>query len=165
MEYIYLQSHHIDIGTIATDRHPSITKILSQSYPDIKHEFDLWHIVKGIKKKLVASKIPELSLWARAIPNHLWYCAATCQGDIQILKEKWTSVLHHITNEHHWTSAEKVTKCDHGAYTKEEAKKRPWLKKTSKAFSKLQGIVLDRQLLKYLNQVAIQCNEFFTKNN
>lgn len=143
------------MSTIATDRHPSVTKILREDYPKINHQFDLWHIVKNIRKKLLAKKIPELTEWVRCIANHLWFCASTCGGSADVLIEKWLSVLHHIKNEHEWASGTHLTGCEHPPYEVQEERKRPWLKEESKAFKALQTVVTDKKLLKDLKQVLL----------
>ena len=141
------------ISQLATDRHPSVQKIMRESYPEIKHEYDLWHIVKGIKKKLSASKDSDLVPWINAVANHMWHSAANCNKDASLLKEKWISLLHHITNNHSWLSGDNFHACDHPPYTPLETKSRPWLEKTSKAFAILQGAVLKKQLLTSLEKV------------
>ena len=150
-----LQDHGCTVGTLATDRHPGVNKMLREKYPDVTHEYDLWHIVKGIKKKLLASKVPELVPWVRSISNQLWYCAATCEGNASILKEKWLGVLHHTRNQHEWLGGDHITCCEHPPYTQEEAEKRPWLHPTSKAFQVLQKVVMDRRLLQDLEKVEL----------
>ena len=75
--------------------------------------------ILGVKKKLLASKDQELTPWVRAVANHLWYCAATCEKKPQKLKEKWISLLHHITDEHEWVTGEHMHQCEHPAYTEE----------------------------------------------
>lgn len=37
----------VDVAVMITDRSPSICKILTEQYPQIQHEFDAWHVVKG----------------------------------------------------------------------------------------------------------------------
>ena len=37
----------LDVEVIATDRSPSIRKIMRLEHPEIKHEFDIWHTAKG----------------------------------------------------------------------------------------------------------------------
>lgn len=36
----------LKIHSLATDRHPGITKWLDQTYKDILHYFDVWHVCK-----------------------------------------------------------------------------------------------------------------------
>lgn len=132
-----------------------MTKILRESYPDLQHEFDLWHIVKGIHKKLLSSKQPTLVPWVRSIGNHLWYCASTCNGNADKLKEKWISLLNHITNRHQWMTGEYITECEHEAYSTEKSAETAWLKPNSSGFEKLQKTVLDKKLLKDLCKVSL----------
>ena len=49
----------LPIAIISTDRHASIKKLMrtDDRYKDIQHQFDPWHVGKGIIKKLLkASK-------------------------------------------------------------------------------------------------------------
>lgn len=149
-----LIEHGISISVLATDCHPSVQKVMREEYGGIKHQFDLWHIAKNLKKRLLKCQDEQLLEWARMIANHLWYCAMTCNGSATNLKEKWISVLHHITNVHCWTSGETIRRCDHPPYTAEDEKKRPWLNPRSTAFERLQSVVLDKLLLKKLEHVT-----------
>lgn len=151
--------HGVKVSVLATDRHPTVQKQMREEHPEITHEYDLWHIAKGVKKRLANSKNHELSVWIQAIVNHLWYSVASCGGDVLLLKEKWISILHHITDHHSWRTGQKINKCEHTAYTREERKSRPWLSKTSKAFSILQSVVLDKKLLRDLEKVITELFE------
>lgn len=55
-----LQDHfNVDIRLISTDRHPMIRKEMrvNPNFNHIIHQFDPWHVAKGISKKLIqASK-------------------------------------------------------------------------------------------------------------
>ncbi len=37
----------IKTGTVITDRHRSIHKVISEQYPEMKHYYDIWHMAKG----------------------------------------------------------------------------------------------------------------------
>ena len=113
-----LSDHRVQITTLAIDRHLSIRKTLSEDYNNVKHEYDLWHIVKSVKKKLLSAKKAEVIHWIGAIANHLWYCASACDGDPRLMKYMWISLLHHIRNSHSWTAgAELYQKCNQAMYT------------------------------------------------
>ena len=132
-----LMDHDVGISHLATDSHPTIQKMMRKKYEEIKHEYDLWHIQKRVKQKLVLTKYPILLLWLHPIINHLWFCAASCNGDAELLKEMWISILHHITNVHHWATSEKSHQCLHVPYRKAEKRSRPWLKESTKSFKLL----------------------------
>ncbi len=44
----YLLENGVDIEVMTTDRSPSIRQIMRVDYPQIHHEFDIWHVVKGM---------------------------------------------------------------------------------------------------------------------
>ena len=52
-----------------------IRKLLWENYPEIDHQFDVWHISKSITKKLTAKAkrkgCEDLGPWIRAVTNHL----------------------------------------------------------------------------------------------
>ena len=79
-------SNSIKITTLTTDRHVQIRSFLSREYPEILHQFDVWHFGKSAKKTLseVAEKRDsrQLSLWITAIINHFWWCCASSIGKI-----------------------------------------------------------------------------------
>ena len=78
---------------LVTDCHPSVQKVMREEYGDIKHEFDLWHIVKNMKKRLLKCQDEQLIEWSKMVSNHLWYSASTWNGSATKLKERWISVL------------------------------------------------------------------------
>ena len=43
-------SNSIKITALTTDRHAQIRSFLSREYPEILHQFDVWHFGKSIKK-------------------------------------------------------------------------------------------------------------------
>ena len=48
------ENHGTDVNLISTDRHVQIKKLMktNEKYKNINHQFDPWHIAKGILKKL-----------------------------------------------------------------------------------------------------------------
>lgn len=111
---------------ITTDRHSQIRKYMREEEPKIEHQFDIWHFSKNIKKRLHAaskkSSCKIIEKWIRSIGNHLWWACATCEGDSELLREKWISVLFHIQNKHRWTGCKKFKKCQHPRMTKKQIK-------------------------------------------
>lgn len=49
-------AENISVSAIVTDRHPSIRKFIRDTYPDIQHYFDVWHIAKGKKYLIMVNK-------------------------------------------------------------------------------------------------------------
>ena len=44
----YLLKEKVNVQVVTTDRSPSIRKIMPVSHPQIQHEFDVWHVAKGM---------------------------------------------------------------------------------------------------------------------
>jgi len=87
-------SHHFQSqDLLLTNRHVGIRHLLKTSYPDITHEFDLWHLSKSLMKKFktINKKYEEVLAWKQSISNHLWWSAQTCNGDSKVLVTKFTS--------------------------------------------------------------------------
>ena len=102
-----LRDEGVHINRIATDRHTSISSTMDKNHQDTIHQYDVWHLSKWIIKKLTkkaqVKSCEELKPWIRSVSNHLWWCSATCEGSVDLLQEKWKSILHHVTNKHSWT--------------------------------------------------------------
>jgi len=147
----FLISYGIQIDTLATDRHPAVKSLLSKNFPDIKHQFDVWHVAKNITKKLAEKakkkNATELVPWIRSVSNHLYWSAQSCGGDPQLLKEKWMSCIHHIVNRHEWPGG-LMTRCEHEPYDDSDSDDTiAWLTVDSEAHTALKKVVLDKRLL------------------
>uniref|UniRef100_A0A8C6TKS8 Transposase n=1 Tax=Neogobius melanostomus TaxID=47308 RepID=A0A8C6TKS8_9GOBI len=112
-----IEEDGVQVSTISTDRHPQIVKEMRINNPEKFHEFDPWHVAKGVSKKLTAEakrrSCEDLGAWIPSIINHLWWCAQNCAEDAVLLKEKWVSVIHHVTNRHDWPGNRHYHCCDH----------------------------------------------------
>jgi hypothetical protein len=42
-----LTEQHFTIGELVTDRHPQVQKWMRDNMQDVKHYFDVWHVVKS----------------------------------------------------------------------------------------------------------------------
>ena len=143
----YLLDLGFTIQVLAADRHVQIRSIMSKEYSSTNHQFNVWHLSNNLKKKLVQKAkgkgCEELGLWIKAICNHLWWCASNCNGDKDWLQENWTSVVHHIVNQHTFTG-EHITQCPHKPLDPEAARKKKWLKKDTKAHNALKETTCER---------------------
>jgi len=45
----------VDVKVISTDRHNQIRKLMKVKHPNINHQIDPWHVIKGLRKKLIAA--------------------------------------------------------------------------------------------------------------
>ncbi|XP_077864721.1 uncharacterized protein LOC144350407 [Saccoglossus kowalevskii] len=94
----YLQSQGINIYKIVTDRHVQIIKWVSENMTETQHYVDVWHVAKGLQKKMLAlSKEKECGViqnWIRSVTNHLyWTAASTPDGNGTKPLEKLITLL------------------------------------------------------------------------
>lgn len=138
------------ISTISTYRHPQIVKEMGVSIPEKHHEFDPWCVAKGVLIKLsIEAKKKEcggLGEWIPSIVNHLWWRAQTCEGNAEVLKEKWVSVIHHVTNRHNWPGNIHLHRCAHEPLDELSKKTKLWLSPGSEAHNALVRIVKNKRL-------------------
>ena len=157
-----LERNDVTISRIATDRHVTISSCMNKDHPHINHQYDVWHLSKWVVKKLTNKAkqrgCEELSPWIQSISNHLWWSAATCDGNVEILREKWKSVLYHITNKHKWSGNSHFHQCCHRHIPSSEAKKICWLQPGSQAYLALEEVVLNTKLLKDLAKLTDFCH-------
>ena len=142
----------MSIEMLGTDCNYSVALRLRTEHPNITHQYDVYHLDKRVRKKLVAkAKIKEnadLLPWIKSVSRHLWYCAHNCHEDPVELLEKWKSAVHHISNRHSWPDCLVYKKCDHPRLTRAEAKKKKFLKAGSPPHQALSAVVLDKTLLR-----------------
>lgn len=157
-----LESNDVTITRIATDRHVSISSSMNKDHPNINHQYDVWHLSKWVVKKLTnKAKLKGcegLSPWIQSIANHLWWSAATCNGSVDLLREKWKSVLDHTTNKHKWSGNTHFHQCSHRRISSSEAKRVCWLKPGTPAHLALEEVVLNSKLLKDLAKLTDFCH-------
>ena len=153
-----LNENGVEISSLTTDRHTQVRKYMREEQPQISHQFDIWHVSKGLKKKLfkAAKKKSgeEIMPWIKSIINHFWWCCATSIGNPDLMKEKWLSILHHITNRHSWESCKHFNKCDHPALSKDEQRTKPWMKLERSSFRALKEIIASNNLIKDLKYLS-----------
>lgn len=149
---VAMQHQRIKIDRLITDRHASVKKYMRENYPKIKHFFDVWHVAKGIKKKLLAKGKQKgfelLKVWAPSIVYHVYWCAATSGGNAKLLKEKWLSILNHVANIHegHGTL---FPRCEHGPL-----EDRMWITKGSRVHKALAAIINSPALMRDIGQLS-----------
>ncbi|XP_065291015.1 uncharacterized protein [Dermacentor albipictus] len=92
------------VSSLSTDRHSGIKQHMRLQCPEINHHFNVWHVAKGIRKKLAAASrragCSAITKWTQAITNHLYWCACSCGDNGDMLVAPWSSMLNHIKNIH-----------------------------------------------------------------
>ena len=151
-----LEENNLHVQRLTTDRHPQIQCYMKQT--KIQHQFDLWHVSKSVIKKLSqkanGKKCEDLRVWIRSVSNHLWWCSATCNGDYDLLRAKWTSVIHHVANRHRWGYSTLFPHCEHEKPAPQYVDSTAWLKPGSPSHDALKEVVLEKKLLKDLEKLT-----------
>ncbi|XP_077065676.1 uncharacterized protein LOC143718542 [Siphateles boraxobius] len=144
----FLEKSAVKVASIVTDRHSQIQKFLRIERNDIEHFYDVWHVAKGVSKKVEAlakmKDCDELKRWQQSLVNHLYWCAISSSSGEEAVA-KWTSFSNHVQNIHSHDNV-LFPECLHPALDGSRPKK--WLKSASTALFKLQRIVSNKYLLK-----------------
>ena len=131
---------------------------MRKKHSEIVHQYDVWHlskwVVKKLSKKSKKKEFQELSLWIQAVSSHFWWSIATCDGNYDMLIEKWTSIVNHVANKHSWRGAKHFKKCAHHKLSRREMKEKIWLKLGTAAHVALEEVVYNKKLLKDLKLVT-----------
>lgn len=143
-----------DVAMFSSDGHVGIRKMLRVDYPGINHQYDVFHYFKSLRKKVIRASgnhhCKDIIPWVEKIYSHFWWCIRTSRRSMELLREKWTSVLHHITNRHSWEDGISYAKCQHPEMSPSDQKEVKWLKKDSPSYKALEKIVKGEKVLKDL---------------
>ena len=157
-----LSEEGVVISRIATDRHTSIASTMDKTHQDTCHQYDVWHVSKWVVKKLQGeAKVKaceDLAPWIRSVANHLWWCSATCEGSVDVLQEKWKSILHHVTNKHEWRGCTHIHKCSHPTLSARQMRKKKWLVPGTPPHIALEEVVTNTKLLKDMSKLTQFCH-------
>lgn len=66
-----LKNAGVHANHLVTDRHSMVKKYMRTVHPQKKHHFDVWHMAKGVSKKLEAmskKEIARTSSYGRKVP-------------------------------------------------------------------------------------------------
>jgi hypothetical protein len=153
-----LMDHGMNIEVFGTDCSTSVAKLLRESFPDVLHEHDVYHIEKRIRKKLLKKANQRgnnaLHSWIKPVVNQLWWVAQNCNKDPVELREKWISTIYHVTNQHEWDHFDLYHKCAHDALSPEDRRKKKWLKADSPAHVALKQVVLENRLVMDIKKIT-----------
>lgn len=141
-----LESRGVNLDCIVTDRHPQVQKFLRER--NITHYYDVWHMAKGISKKLEAiskqKDCEKLKKWIKSIINHIYWTAASSTSEPERIA-KWTTILNHVRDVH--THEDPLyPKCEH--VIRKTTDKSKWLQADTLAFYKLEKLLTNKRTLK-----------------
>ncbi|KAE8620449.1 hypothetical protein XENTR_v10010257 [Xenopus tropicalis] len=157
-----LKDEKINVRIVATDRHDGIKKLMRTKFEGVDHQFDVRHICRSLRKKLLAASrkknCGDVAFWIRPITNHMWWAAQTCRQNADLLVEKWKSVLFHISNEHAFPSFVHYKKCQHRRIMAAQRRSYRWIGPAHPAHSALRKIIMDPLLLRDLRKVGKFCH-------
>ncbi|KAM4050161.1 uncharacterized protein ACNLHF_013885 [Anomaloglossus baeobatrachus] len=146
-----------EVAAIATEDHLKIKKTCEQHYR-IPHEYDAWQYTKSIEKRLLAASKKEncsvIAKWIPSIKKHLWWCSSTSNGNAEVLRELWQSLLMHVTDRHEWDHGDMFHACAHRQLTRIERLRRPWIKENSQPYLALYDVVMNPKVLKDLHHLS-----------
>ncbi len=119
----------ITVKTFVSDRHRGVAKWLRESFPQVHHYFDIWHIARTLTKKLLEAAKEKnceiISRWIASIRNHLYWCAtSTKEGFGSLIIAKWKSFMRHVQNKHDSHPDNLFSQCAHEPLDKD----RHWIK-------------------------------------
>ncbi|KAJ8305056.1 hypothetical protein KUTeg_017399 [Tegillarca granosa] len=115
--------------------------------PNIKHYFDVWHMAKGVNSKLEKKgKIKgcgDVALWARSVSNHMYWCAASSNGNGEVCVRKMAVHINHVVDIHEG-HGNKFPECVHDQLRRQN----------SKAYIELKNVVKGSMLLKDIQKLS-----------
>ncbi|KAI8487036.1 hypothetical protein Bbelb_352960 [Branchiostoma belcheri] len=153
----WMESVDVEVGTLVTDRHVGINKMIREDHPTIKHLFDIWHVAKSVKKKLQhlsqRKGCQVLKPWVGSIINHLYWAVVSSPDDNRRLAvDKWKSVVSHICNKHEGFQGQ-FPRCEHGPLEGREQEK-AWLTASTQLSTDVEKIVYNDKLLKDIGRLS-----------
>ncbi|XP_071792349.1 uncharacterized protein [Asterias amurensis] len=150
-----LNTSGLVVSKLVSDRHRQLAKYVREK-TDISHMFDVWHIAKGLKKKVdKLSKVKNcgaVTEWSKSLNHHIYWCASSTTDDQSALRAaKWLSIVNHIQGVHHGHS-ELYPNCEHDILDGDRKKK--YMKPSTLATEKLTSILTKTMLLNDIKMMS-----------
>ena len=80
-----IKEKEICVNHLTNEKHTGICKYTREEESIIIHQFDVWHFVKNIRKRLHKfcknKSCENLQKWTQSISSHFWWACATCKRD------------------------------------------------------------------------------------
>ena len=159
----FMAEKGIYIDVFSSDRHRSvgaaIKRELSQLIGD--HQYDIFHISKSFQKDLArrakAKGCEALKHWAPGMNLHLWWACATCDGDADMLVEKFKASVFHASGCHEFPHFRHFKRCAH-PIPLPDGQQRMYLEEGSPAHNSLGKAVNKPTLLSDLRKCTQFCH-------
>ncbi|XP_069125559.1 uncharacterized protein [Argopecten irradians] len=147
----HLEENDIGIKTLVTDRHVMVKKYMREQHPRTDHYFDVWHVAKGVTKKLEGCAKKKggevIRPWIKSASNHMYWTAMTSGDDCEMKRAKWNSLVNHVADKHEGHS-DLFPRCQHGPND------RDWMEKGSRPHKMLAAVVQSPYLLKDIGKLS-----------
>jgi len=168
------ETHNVHLATIVTDRHLSIAAhIRDEVIPNnpnclnLKHYNDVWHVAKGLRKKLQAKTmhLPDAQGWIRSAVNHMYFVAAHAQVEgfddaygqhytrEDVIEDMWKSLDNHIHDVHRHHSLV-YPHCLHGPLDPGPNRSNVWLQRGSRESGIFTEVLSNKRLLKDIKKCS-----------
>ncbi|KAK8761720.1 hypothetical protein V5799_027013 [Amblyomma americanum] len=131
---VFLADSNVQALELVTDRHTQVRSYMKKEQPDVTHLVDVWHVGKGLRKKLLAASKSK------------GYAVGSGDGDLT--NAIWKSILNHVQDIH--SGHGKVYDgCQHG-----DLLPRKWIYAGTDAYSKLTFVLHNKRFLDDLRQIS-----------
>ncbi|KAE8595132.1 hypothetical protein XENTR_v10015546 [Xenopus tropicalis] len=151
---------NVNVQLVCTEPRPWVKNLMEENYGHILHEFDAWRYGKSVGNRVAAASkkrnCSELAQWSAPVRNHLWWAVRSCEGNTELMMEKWNSLIYHVIGVHKWRTGALYHGCEHAP--QEDEVTRSFLGKGSRAHRKLREIVLSRDINKDLPKLRNICH-------
>ncbi|XP_044148674.1 uncharacterized protein LOC122937710 [Bufo gargarizans] len=157
-----LLDQKLHVKVLCTGRHMGIRKMIKEEFSSIIHKVDAWQLAKSVGNKVACASRKKncsaLTSWVSSVKSHLWWCTSTCDGQPDVLVQKWNSLLHHVVDTHSWQAEKGYERCHHDHIPEAVRQRRKWLCKGGKAHNSLKTLVLNKKLQQDLRHVSNFCS-------
>ena len=115
----FMAEQGIYIDVFSSDRHHGVSAVIKGELREVigDHQFDIFHITKSFQKdsarKAKGKDCQSLKDWAQALNLHLWRACATCDGNAEILIEKFKASIFHASGRHKFPHFRHFQRCAH----------------------------------------------------
>ena len=109
----------IYMDVFSSDRHRGVGAAIRKDYSAFigNHQYDIFHVTKSLQKDLCkkakGKDCQELKDWIPSINLHLWWACATCNGNPEVLVEKFRSSIFHASDRHQFPEFRHFQQCQH----------------------------------------------------